>query len=111
MCVDAMENVGPEDWPVVLGNLRGALLPGGHLYLTVEEIPDEAIERAHAALTAQGEPAVRGEVTEGDVAGYHFYPDRARVAGWLAAAGLGLLHDDSSEEDGWGYRHLLLRAS
>jgi hypothetical protein len=31
MCVDAMENVFPEDWPQVLANLRRALRPGGHL--------------------------------------------------------------------------------
>jgi SAM-dependent methyltransferase len=36
MCVDAMEHVFPEDWPLVLANLRRALRPGGPLYLTVE---------------------------------------------------------------------------
>ena len=25
MCIDAMENVPPEDWPTVVGNLRRAL--------------------------------------------------------------------------------------
>src|SRR5215217_6460794 len=38
MCVDAMENVPPEDWPKVVGNLARALRPGGQLYLTVEEV-------------------------------------------------------------------------
>ena len=41
MTIDAMENVTPEDWPPVLANLRRAVRPGGHLYLTVEEA-DEA---------------------------------------------------------------------
>jgi SAM-dependent methyltransferase len=41
MCIDAMENVPPEDWPTVVGNLRRALRPGGHLYLTVEEVDDQ----------------------------------------------------------------------
>jgi SAM-dependent methyltransferase len=38
MTVDAVENVSPEDWPVVLRNLRRAVRPGGYLYLTVEEV-------------------------------------------------------------------------
>jgi predicted peptidase len=37
ICIDAMEYVPPEDWPVVLGNLRRAARPGGLVYLTVEE--------------------------------------------------------------------------
>ena len=35
MCVDAMEFVPPEDWPLVLERFRGALRPGGWIYLTV----------------------------------------------------------------------------
>ena len=38
MTVDAMENVPPEDWPVVVANIRRALKPGGHYYLTLEEV-------------------------------------------------------------------------
>ena len=36
ICVDAMEFVFPEDWPVVLGNFYRALRAGGYLYFTVE---------------------------------------------------------------------------
>jgi SAM-dependent methyltransferase len=112
LTVDALENVGPEDWPLVLANLCRAVRPGGIVYLTVEEWADEAgKDEAFATLTAQGYPAVRGEVVEGDVAGYHFYPDRERVLAWIEAAELEVLEDVSEHvQDDWGYRHLLLRA-
>lgn len=110
MTVDAMENVPPEDWPVVFGNLHRAVRPGGHLYFTVEEVDDEAeIDAAFAELTGRGLPVVRGEVIEGDVAGYHYYPGRERVARWLADEGLVVVDDGYNQEDGWGYRHLLVR--
>lgn len=113
MTVDAMENVPPEDWPVVLENLHRAVRPGGHLYFTVEEVDDQAeIDSAFAELTGRGVPAVRGEVIEGDVAGYHYYPGRERVARWLAEEGLEIVADGYNQEDGWdgwGYRHYLVR--
>jgi SAM-dependent methyltransferase len=110
MTVDAMENVFPEDWPVVLGNLHRALRPGGHLYLTVEETDEAAIAEAFAVLSARGLPAVRGEVIEGDVAGYHFYPSREQVIGWLDAEGLRIVEEETETLDGWAYWHLLLRS-
>ena len=45
MTIDAMENVPPEDWPVVLANLHRAVRPGGHLYLTVEMVDDSRDRR------------------------------------------------------------------
>lgn len=111
MTVDAMENVPPEDWPVVLANLHRAVRPGGHLYFTVEEVDDEAeIDAAFAELTGRGLPVVRGEVIEGDVAGYHYYPGREQVGRWLANEGLVVVDEGFNQEDGWGYRHLLVRA-
>jgi cyclopropane fatty-acyl-phospholipid synthase-like methyltransferase len=110
LTVDAMENVPPEDWPVVLANLRRAVRPGGPIYMTVEEIDEAEIEAAFASLSARGEPAVLGEVVEGDVAGYHYYPGRARVLGWFEAEGLGVEAEVLTPEDGWAYRHFLLRA-
>ena len=109
MTVDAMENVPPEDWPLVLTNLHRAVRPGGHLYMTVEEEDEADVDAAYAALSATGAPAVRGEVVEGDVAGYHFYPGRERVVGWIDAAGLEIVDEGFKQEDGWGYRHFLLR--
>ena len=109
MTIDAMENVSPEDWPVVLANLHRAVKPGGHLYITVEEVPDADIDAGFADGQSKGLPLVRGEVIEGDTAGYHYYPGRARVAEWLMAEGLELVADASDWEDGWGYWHLLVR--
>jgi SAM-dependent methyltransferase len=109
MTIDAMENVSPEDWPLVLANLHRAVRPGGHLYLTVEEIDDAEIDAAFADAQARGLPAVRGEVTEGDVAGYHYYPGREQVTRWFDAEGLDVVDEAFDQEDGWGYRHWLVR--
>lgn len=109
LTIDAMENVSPEDWPKVAANLCRAARPGGHLYMSVEEVSQEHIDRSFASLEAAGVPAVHGEVIEGDVAGYHYYPTRDQVLGWLAAAGLAIIDEGYSQEDGWGYRHLLMR--
>jgi cyclopropane fatty-acyl-phospholipid synthase-like methyltransferase len=113
MTIDAMENIAPEDWPGVVTNLRRALRPGGHLYLTVEEEhPDVDLTAAWEALLARGLPAIRGEIVDGDVAGYHYYPQRDQVLDWIESAGLDLVDEVYHQEDGgWGYRHFLLRAS
>ena len=107
--VDAMENVPPEDWPAVLANLSRAVRKGGLLYLTVEEVSDLRVDHAFDAPSARGLPAVRGEMVEGDVAGYHFYPGRNQVLAWFAAAGLDVIDEGYSAEEDWGYRHFLLR--
>ena len=87
MTIDAMENIPPEDWPVVLANLHRAVRPGGHLYLTVEVVDDGEIDAAFADSTAKGLPAVRGEIIEGDTAGYHYYPRPEQVLrGWTPRA-------------------------
>lgn len=109
MTIDAMENIPPEDWPLVLANLHRAVRPGGHLYLTVEEIDQTEIDAAFAQSAAKGLPAVRGEVIEGDTAGYHYYPAREQVLQWLDAEDLDLVNEGFDQEDGWGYWHLLLR--
>jgi SAM-dependent methyltransferase len=108
MCIDAMENIPPEDWPRVVANLRRALRPGGHLYLTVEEVDDGELDRALADATAQGLPAVRGELAERG-AGYHYYPSREQVRAWLEEGGLVVVAEDASPGDGYGYLHLLTR--
>ena len=54
MCVDAMENIPPEDWPRVAANLARAVRPGGHVYLTVEQVDDEELDRELADATARG---------------------------------------------------------
>ena len=110
MTIDALENVPPEEWPLVVGNLRRALRPGAPLYLTIEETDDAEIDDAFARHSAAGLPIVRGEVIEGDVAGYHYYPGRTHALAWLAEAGLSVVDEAFDQQDGWGYRHLILRA-
>lgn len=109
MTVDAMENIPPEDWPLVLANLHRALRPGGHLYLTLEEIDQSEIDAAFADAQRLDWPAVQGEVVEGDTAGYHYYPGRDRVMSWFAELTLTLVDEAVSDHDGWSYRHFLLR--
>ncbi|HEX2373790.1 MAG TPA: methyltransferase domain-containing protein [Actinomycetota bacterium] len=110
MCIDAMENLPPEDWPRVLAGLRRALRPDGRLYLTVEQADERELDEALADATARSLPAVRGELAE-EGAGYHYYPSRQQVAGWLEEAGLVVVAEDVSDEGrGYGYLHLLTRA-
>jgi SAM-dependent methyltransferase len=95
LCVDALENVGPEHWPDVAAGLARVLRRGSPAYLTVELPP--------GPLPAAVDPRqVRGEVMEGG--GYHFYPSRQQVSRWLNDAGL--VTDDAAEGD--DYWHLLL---
>lgn len=109
MTIDAMENVPPEEWPIVLANLKRAVRAGGHLYMTVEEVDETDVDAAFADTRRQGLPAVRGEIIEGDTAGYHYYPGRAQVVRWFDAEGLDVVAEGFDQEDGWGYRHWLVR--
>lgn len=109
LTIDAMENVAPEDWPRVLANLHRALLPDGVLYMTVEDVDASLVQKAYTELRERGAPAVYGEVIEGDVAGYHYYPGRERVIEWFSAEGLRVLEESYKREDpDWGYHHFLL---
>lgn len=110
MTIDALENVAPEDWPLVLANLHRAMRPRGHLYLTVEEQDHKHLDAAYAKLVTSGLPALAGEVVEGDVAGYHYYAHRQQVLAWLDSENLELIDEHYKQEDGWGYRHVLLRS-
>lgn len=113
LCLDSMENVPPEDWPRVLGNLCRALKSGGHLYFTTELEDGDELSAAYEAGRRMGLPLVEGEhpfvsdprageVREG---GYHYYPPVERVEGWTRAAGFEPL--EKAVED--GYFHLLVR--
>ena len=35
MCIDALEHVFPEEWPIIMHRFREAIKPGGMLYFTV----------------------------------------------------------------------------
>ncbi len=80
LCVDAMEFVPPEDWPVVLERFRRALRPGGWLYLTVELAPGDQVRALNEAARRLGLPVVDGEVIWDEPDGYyHHYPTVKQV--------------------------------
>ena len=110
--VDPMENIPPGDWPLVLANLHRAVRLDGVMYLTVEEVDQSQIDQAFASLSARGLPAVPGEIVQGgEVAGYHYYPGREQAVEWFGREGLAIAEEGFKRENGWGYRHFLLRAS
>lgn len=77
ICVDAMEHVCPEDWPLVLSNLHRALKPQGYLYFTVEIADEKEIEEAFTRGQELGLPVIYGELADKDV--YHYYPSIRQV--------------------------------
>jgi SAM-dependent methyltransferase len=110
MCVDAMECIPPEDWPVVLERFRRALRPGGWLYLTVELARQDRVRAGNQAARRSGLPVVDGEVVWGEPdAHYHHYPSMQQVRAWLADAGFAV--DQEAEapwhEEGYAYHHVL----
>jgi SAM-dependent methyltransferase len=111
LCVDAMEYVPPEEWPIVLAAFHRALRPGGHLYITVEQADPAVIEAETRRSAALGHPVVPGESVQGagpeENDGYHFYPAHDRVLGWLAGAGFRLLEERLGDE----YVHLLAQSA
>jgi len=110
MCVDAMENVFPEDWPLALANLRRALRPGGHLYLTVELVPEDWVRAANEEARRSGLPVVDGEVMwEGLDGYYHHYPRMEQVRAWVADAGFVMEEEVEGpwHEEGYAYHHVL----
>ena len=85
MCVDGMEYVFPEDWPLVLSNLCRAVRTGGLVYLTIEKIDPAEIATVYEEAKAAGLPVVHGEnIRRGG--GYHHYPTPDRVADGPAEA-------------------------
>ena len=107
ICMDAMENVPPEDWPLVLSNFHRALKPHGYFYFTAETIENadeneikQAFERAQQA----GLPVVYGEWPDEGV--YHYHPTSQQVKEWAQQAGFEILKEGNGEI--W-YYHILVR--
>ncbi len=103
VCVDALENIPPEDWPLVLGNLHRALRPGDPCYLTVELIDPEELRDSLAASRRLGLPVVEGEWAHDG--SYHYYPRLSQVRAWVDEAGFAIV----AAGEGDGYYHLLAR--
>ena len=107
MCIDALEYVFPEDWPLVLGNLHRAVREGALIYLTVERVDEAELSGVFAEARAQGLPVVHGENLRRG--GYHYYPSSDRLAEWLAAEGLEIVDEGVSHGRTYRYLHLLVR--
>lgn len=114
MCVDAMEFVPPEGWPVVLERFHRALRPEGWLYITVELVPDAEVRAGHEAAVRAGLPLVdEGEAIWDEPDWYyHFYPEVDRVRAWLRDAAFEIVDDDEGSwvDDAYAYHHLISRA-
>jgi 2-polyprenyl-3-methyl-5-hydroxy-6-metoxy-1,4-benzoquinol methylase len=124
ICMDAMEHISPEDYPVILLGFQKALKPGGALYFTAdrEEEPDFDLNVCYEKGKAQGLPIVFGEVADDaayeqamaqldasdeltDRAVYHYYPPLKVVREWINHAGLVI----EEEGAGGGFHHFILR--
>lgn len=113
ICVDALEMVAPEDWPLVLSNFYRALKPQSYFYFTVEITTEQEIMQAFADGQRAGLPLVYGEWAyegeyHGDWAqdgGYHFYPQIVQVKAWIQQANFHL-RDDTVGND---YHHFLVQ--
>ena len=107
ICMDAMENVPPEDWTLVLGNFHRALKQHGYFYFTVETIEnadENEIQQAFERAQQAGLPVVYGEYPDEEV--YHFHPTSQRVREWTQQAGFEIVKDGDGEI--W-YYHILVR--
>lgn len=107
ICLDALENVCPEDWPLVLSNFHRALKPQGCLYFTAETIEntdENAIKQAYVTAKQAGLPVVYGEWPDEEV--YHYHPTNQQVCEWVQRAGFEILNTANGEI--W-YYHILVR--
>ena len=113
VCIDVLEMVSPEDWPLVLRNLYRAIKPNGYLYFTVEIAAEQDIENAFAEARQLGLPVVYGECAQesgyhaewAQESFYHYYPKIAQVKEWVRLACFHLI-DDTVEDE---YHHFLVQ--
>ncbi|WP_291582102.1 class I SAM-dependent methyltransferase [Clostridium sp. UBA6640] len=103
ICIDAMENVFPEDWTVVLGNFYKALKKDGYLYFSVETIDKAERDEAFKKGIEMELPVVEGEVAH--TGGYHYYPDIEKVKAKLKELEFHIVKEDISD----GYHHFIVR--
>ena len=112
VCVDAMEKICPEDWPLVMHNLYHAIMPKGYLYFTVELTRKQEIQEAFAEGQHLGLPVVYGEADWLEEGGYrwgrggyyHYYPEMEQVKEWVQQAGFQVIEELADVE----YHHVLV---
>lgn len=107
ICVDAMENIFPEHWPIILQNFTKSLKNNGYLYFTVEILPEEELQENFKKSQADGIPTVYGEhIEKGGFGGYHYYPDLKQANKWLIQAKMKIVLED---ELGYYHHYLTLK--
>ena len=112
-CMDALEMISPEDWPLVMQNLYRAVAPNGYLYFTVELTQEQDIEEAFAEGQQLGLPVVYGEAEWLEEGGYrweqggwyHYYPEMEQVREWARQAGFRVIEEQAEGE----YHHFLVQ--
>jgi ubiquinone/menaquinone biosynthesis C-methylase UbiE len=107
ICMDAMENIPPEDWSLVLNNFHRALKPHGYFYFTAETLEnanEDEIQQAFERAQQAGLPVIYGEYPDEEV--YHYHPTRQQVREWTQQAGFEILKDGDGEI--W-YYHIMVR--
>lgn len=113
VCIDALEMVAPEDWPLVLSKFYRALKPYSYFYFTVEIAAEQEIAKAFEDGQRAGLPVVYGEwAYEGGYhgewaqdGGYHYYPKIEQVKAWVQRAGFHLIDEIVGSE----YHHFLVQ--
>jgi SAM-dependent methyltransferase len=108
ICMDAMENVCPEDWPLVLNNFHKALKTYGYLYFTAETIEnadENEIRQAFEKAQQAGLPVVYGEWPDNEEV-YHYHPTNQQVKEWVQQTGFEIIKEGNGEIY---YFHVLAR--
>jgi len=127
ICIDALEHVFPEDWPVIVRAFRKALKPSGVLYFTLDVSATDSLAEVYEKAKSRGLPVVYGEVAAevdeafekvmalangevpnddlADKAVYHYYPSVEQVKKWLDQEKFVI----EAEGVGEWYRHFLVR--
>ena len=113
VCMDALEMICPEDWPLVMRNLYRAIMPKGYLYFTVELTAEQDIQEAFAEGQHMGLPMVYGEAEWLQEGGYHwgrggcyhYYPEMGQVREWVRQAGFQVIDEQADAE----YHHFLVQ--
>jgi len=126
ICIDTLEHVFPEDWPLIVRGFREALKPGGIFYFTLDVSATKWLDEAFAQGVAKGLPLVYGEVAAeveeayvkvmalpyedvpdelSDKAVYHYYPTVEQVKEWLEQETFTI----EAEGTGKWYKHFVVR--
>ena len=103
ICMDAMEHICPEDWPITLANFHQALKTKGFFYFTVEAADEIHAMKAYIRAKKAGLPVIMGEWPDGDC--YHYYPSMQLVKSWIKQANFEMME----ETEGDGYCHFIAR--